>query len=78
MTERELTAHEVKHGFQNEGGRLIGWLLGQKRYSNNTGETYLTKKDRRMADRPFLNPRSRVRKYEGARRAKSMKYDSEV
>lgn len=41
--------------------RLKNWLVGKARTSNYTGDVFITRKERRMHDRQFLQPRRRER-----------------
>ncbi len=69
-------SYPIRH--VEEAIRLRNWCDGtSKRTSNNTGDVFLTKKDRRIFDRAFLQPRDKFR-YNGPcyscvrrRRAKS-------
>jgi len=53
--------------------RLMNWERGVERTSMYTGEVYATRKDRRMADKPFKNIRERRRVIPASRRAKSVR-----
>lgn len=45
-----------------EGGTILdNWLIGKARTSNYTGDVFITRKDRRMFDRQFLQSRRRER-----------------
>ncbi len=58
---------------QSEYVKYVNWCNGSpKRTSNNTGDVFLTKKDRRMFDRAFQHPRVHVRRSRKARRAKPL------
>jgi len=58
---------------ESEEIRYINWCEGsKKRTSNYTGDIFLTKKDRRMFDRAFQQPRVHVRRSRKARRAKPL------
>ena len=52
---------------------LAGWLAGKKRKSRHSNAVFATRKERRMFDRQFLEPRERVRAHPNSRRAKSVR-----
>lgn len=52
---------------------FTNWMLGKKRMSRHSNEVFATRKDRRIFDRQYLQPRVRVRLTEDSRRAKSIR-----
>lgn len=47
------------------------FFLGGRRKSSHSNEVFATRKDKRIFDSHFLEPRDKKRTHEGARRAKS-------